>query len=99
MRITYSPVEGLAPIELSVEGDVLTINGVAYDFSALADGDSIPFVALAEPLIVSDVVRIGGVVELTVILPHGQNAPEETRFPTPVDLLVNGTVEIPAYDV
>lgn len=98
MRITYSPVEGLPAAEMSVEGETLTINGTDYDFSALGEGEIIPFLTLGEPLIVSDVTRVAGVVEITVILPHGPSAITETRFPDPVEIMTDGPISLPEYD-
>lgn len=92
MLIKFSPVrsDDAQPV-LSVAGDVLTVNGDAFDFSPLTEGATVQAFA-------GVVTRAGGVVEVTILLPHGANAPQETRFPAPV-LVESGPVPLPPYDV
>ena len=45
-----------------------------------------------------DITRISGSLQMTILLPHGANAPEETRHPAPLELTANGPVALPPYD-
>lgn len=98
MHITFSPCGGMPPITLAREGDTLIINGEVVDFSGLADGGVLPAEDVSSTHLVGDVRRKDGVLHLTLILPHGPNAPEETRFPAPITVEDDGPVEIPPYD-
>ena len=42
--------------------------------------------------------RAGGVLHLTLILPHGADAPLETRFPAALTLTGDGPVALPPYE-
>ena len=95
-QIDLSPMRRDDRLEVSVSGDVFTINGAAFDFSALPEGASLPRDAVACDWLASDVVRTGGVVRLTLILPHGPDAPQETLFPDPVSP-GDGPVALPPY--
>lgn len=98
MQINLSPMRGDAPLTLSRLGDVLTIAGEAFDFSALPDGATLPRDAVACPWLASDVERIAGEIVLTLILPHGARAPQATRFPDPIIDPPDGPVALPAYE-
>jgi hypothetical protein len=98
MHITLTPVRGDRPRRLHRQGDVLTVDGEAYDFSALPEGATLPRDAVQGDWLGSDVERIGGAVHLTVILPHGADAPAATRFPAPVIDPPGGEVILPPHD-
>ena len=98
MILKFSPVFMDKGLTLHRKGDVLTINGHALDFGPLPEGASLPADAIASPWIAGPVTRAGGVLHVTVMLPHGANAPEATRFPMPLTLTVDGPVELPLYD-
>jgi hypothetical protein len=83
-------------LALTKSGDVLTINGEAFDFTDLPDGATLPQSAVACDWLASDVERIGGAIHLFLILPHGANAPAETLFPTPI-MAGDGPVTLPPY--
>ena len=97
MHITFSP-QLRPPVVYSRAGDILTIDGEAFDFTNLPDGATLPASAISSDMVVGDVSRIDGVLHLTLILPHGTNAPEATRFPEPLTLAGNGLVTLPAYE-
>jgi len=97
MHITFSP-QLRPPVVYSRAGDILTIDGEAFDFTNLPDGATLPAEAISSDMVVGDVSRIAGVLHLTLILPHGTNAPEATRFPEPLTLSGNGLVTLPAYE-
>lgn len=98
MHIRFSPMRRDDRLEASVSGDVLTINGEAFDFSAIAEGTSLPREAVTCDWLASDVERIDGQIRLALILPHGANAPGETLFPVPV-VAIEGTILLPFYDL
>ena len=98
MHITLIPVRLDTMLTLHRIGDVLTINGVSYDFGPLSEGAILPRAAVGCDWLASDVERIGGVIHLTLILPHGANASEATRHPAPLLLTANGAVTLPAHD-
>lgn len=95
MRISFSPVEGMPAAAISVDGDVITINGTPYDFSALLEGEIVPMASLAEPLIVSDATRTDGVIVLTVILGNAPEASEAARYPDVLVVTEAGDVTLP----
>ncbi|MGP8291751.1 hypothetical protein ACT3OH_15915 [Vreelandella zhanjiangensis] len=93
LTLNLSPVRSDEETTASVNGTVLSVNGVDYDLSELPDG------ATAEHPVLGSVTRDGDSYECTVRLGHGPNAPRETRFPEPIVLENhNGPVELPLYD-
>lgn len=96
MEITLSPTRMDATLTAEVAGDVLTLNGEAIDLSAVTEE-----AALEQHdhfWIVGPVRRDGGVLHLTLLLPHGARPPPETLFPLPVSL-VAGPVPLPPFDM
>lgn len=98
MLIRLSPVRKDEPLAIEVAGDVLTINGEPFDFGPIPDGGLLPREAVECDWLASDVERIDGEIHLTLILPHGADAPEETRFPAAIQAREDGPVELPPYD-
>ena len=98
IHIKLSPVFMDEALALSRAGDVLTLNGQTVDLGALPEGGSLPETAIASPWFAGPVSRIAGDLHLTLILPHGSNAPHETRFPEPITVSVDGPVTLPIYD-
>lgn len=98
MKITFSPVEGLPPSDVSVAGDVLTINSRLHDFSSLVEGDVLEMESVNDPMVVSDIMRLGGEIVVTIILPHGPDAKSETRYPISIDATTAGEVALPPYE-
>ena len=99
MNIIYSPVRLDTQLELSKSGDTLTLNGEAFDFTDLPNGATLPRSAITSDWFAGDVTRDeAGVLTVPVILPHGANAPEETRFPAPLENVVDGPVALPFYE-
>jgi len=98
MNITLTPQRSDAPQPiLLVTGDTLTINGEAFDFSQVNDGDTLPADAVGSDFVVGDVTRTAGVLTVPILLPHGARAPNETRFP--VDITAgDGLVRLPSYN-
>lgn len=109
MKINLSPQRRDDTLAVIKQGDTLTINGTAYDFSVVPDGATLPLHSRGDnneqvrnidcTWLASDVERIDGVLHLTLLLPHGANAPEETRFPQPIINPADGELSLPAYDI
>lgn len=97
MKISFSPQLGAARVALSVDGNTLIIAGTPYDFGPLAEGDVLPREAVDCPWLASGVTRQSGQICLTLILPHGPNAPHAARFPDPVTI-DRGPVPLPPFD-
>lgn len=98
MQIILSPIRAETPLTLDRAGDVLTVNGEVFNLSGIPEGATLPRDAVACDWLASDITRIGGSLQLTMLLPHGANAPEETRHPAPLVLTTNGPVTLPPYD-
>lgn len=99
MKITWSPVRMDEQLLINVEGDVVMVNGEEFDFSPLPDGATLPSGAVNSYWFAGDVSRVNGELRMTIRLPYGANAPEETRFPAPITVTEDGSVDIPIYDI
>jgi hypothetical protein len=98
MIFILSPTRMDEVLAASVAGDVLTLNGEPLDFSPLPAGATLPREAIDSPWIAGDVTRaMDGTLTVPLILPHGANAPHETRFPAPITIN-SGAVPLPPYD-
>jgi hypothetical protein len=95
MKITLSPQRRDDTLTVTKQGDTLTINGTAYDFSVVPDGATLPKDATDCAWLASDVERIDGVLHLTLLLPHGANASQAARFPQPITNPADGVLELP----
>lgn len=98
MEITLSPVRSDKTLMLTRTGDVLTINGEDFDFSGVPAGATLPKGAIACDWIARDVERsAAGDLTVPLILPHGADAPEATRFPDPITVTADGPVPLPPH--
>ena len=97
MQITFTPLRHDMALHLERQGDVLIVNGTSYDFSALPEGATLPRKAINCELLASDVLRKQGRLYLTLILPFGADAPQQTRFPAPVIDPPDGVIALPSY--
>lgn len=82
---------------LHCAGDLLTLNGDRYDFLPLPEGAVLPRYAVDCDWLASDITRKDGHLHLTLILPHGADAPTETRFLQPIMLEADGPVTLPPH--
>jgi len=98
MKLIFSPQRRDDALTLSKAGDVLTINGVAFDFSAVPDGATLPADAIDCPWIAGDVKRIDGDLQIPIILPHGANPAKDVAFPDPLTITSDGAVALPGKD-
>lgn len=94
ITINFSPVRAdVEPLTLDWDDPVLIVNGTPYDLSELGDGDT------AEHDVIRRAERTGDDYIVTLRLPHGANAPQETRFPEPVVMSADqGVVPVPPYN-
>ena len=99
MKINLSPVRLDEPLDLSVTGDVLVLNGEVLDLSGIPEGATLPADAIASDWVVGDVTRESGDLCLTLRLPCGRDAPEETRFPQPITITEDGPVDLPPCQI
>lgn len=99
MQINWSPVRRDEALTVTKQGDALTTNGEVFDFTTLLNGETLPRDAIVCDWLASDVERVDGEIILTLILPHGANAPEETRFPQPVVMAGDGPVPVPPHSI
>ena len=99
MILTFSPHRIDQTLTAAVDGDVLTLNGMALDFGLLPNGATLPREAIVNPWIAGDVTRaMDGTLTVPILLPHGANAPEETRFPAPIEVM-SGAASLPPHSV
>lgn len=96
MKIKLSPQFAItpSPLSMSVDGDVLTINGVEFDFSPLGEGDVLPVGSVPMPVL-GRVTRADGEVVVTILFQHLFSASEAARFPDPITI-TSGNVELPS---
>lgn len=95
MRIKLSPFSADETLVLSRSGESITINGMKLDFEALSDGAMLPATATGCPWLYGPVQRIDGELTLTVRLPHGAQASEQSRFPVDIVNPPDGRVQLP----
>jgi hypothetical protein len=97
MIIHLSPVRDDHRYTLARSGDVLTIGGVDFDFGVLAEGEALLPEGDGSRWFAGPVTRQDGRIIVTLILPHGADAPHETRFPAPLTLDADGPVALPPF--
>jgi len=96
MHITLSPVRLDETLTASLRGDVLSINGVEFDFNQLPDGATLPADAIDSEWIAGPVERIDGELRLTLRLPHGPNPSRAVAFPEPLHVTTDGPIDLPS---
>lgn len=99
MRIVFSPVRRDDLLELERLGDQLLVNGVTHDFSNLAEGAERSIEEIGSDWFVGSVVRRDGMLHLSLILPHGSDAPPETLYPVPFEVQADGPIPVPAHSL
>ena len=99
MMIKFSPFRMDEELTAVRVGDVLNLNGEDFDFGQLVEGATLPQQAITSKWFADPVNRVDGELLITLVLPHGPNAPESTRFPQPIEVTGDGPVELPIYDV
>lgn len=92
MFITLSPIRMDQTLTAARTGTGLVLNGTTVDLLSY-DSEAAP-----NPWIVGQPFEEAGVWQVTLILPHGGNAPEDTRHPRPVMVESDGPILLPPYD-
>jgi hypothetical protein len=95
MKLLFSPQRRDDVLTISKSGDALTVNGVTYDFTPLADGATLPREAIDCEWICGDVSRVNGELVIPILLPHGPNPPHARAFPEPITVTANGPIALP----
>ena len=95
MKITLSPIRRDSQLTVSKQGETITINGSAYDFSVIPEGATLPASAVDCEFITGNIERINGVLHISLILPHGPNPSQAVAFPAPIINPPDGVLELP----
>lgn len=95
MHITFSPVRSDDTLTLERQGEALIVNGEVFDFAALPEGAELPGDAIDSDWFVGPAHRRDGILHLTLLLPHGADAPRDTLFPAPRFQDRDGSVPLP----
>lgn len=95
MHITLSPQRRDDTLEVSKQGDILTINGSAIDLSVIPEGATLPASAVSSEYLMGNIERIAGVLHLTLLLPHGPDPSQAVAFPVPIINPADGALELP----
>lgn len=95
MQIKLNPQRRDDSLTVVKQGDVLVVNGTEYDFSSIPEGATLPAEAIDSDLFSGPVERVGGVLHVTLTLPHGPNPSQAVAFPEPITVTADGKVELP----
>lgn len=94
MIFIFSPQRRDDSLNISKIGEILTINGVEYDFTQLPDGATLPRDAIDCEWICGDVNRVDGELVIPILLPHGPNPTHEQAFPEPITVIEDGPINL-----
>ncbi len=97
MHLTLSPVRMDQPLTAIRAADVLILNGAPFDFSDLAEADSREIPEC--PFLMGPVRRQDGILQMTLLLPHGARPPQETLFPEAILMMQDGPVPLPPFEM
>lgn len=95
MKILLSPQRRDDTLDLVKNGEVLSINGEAFDLSRVGEGDTLPRLAIDSVWFAGDVERINGELVLTLFLPNPWNYSQAQAFPVPLENVQDGPVPLP----
>lgn len=95
MNINLTPQRRDDTLTVVKQGDILIVNGTMFDFSLLMDGAALPANAIDSPWFAGPVERIGGELQIGLIVPHGVAPSNAVAFPQPLLNVPDGPVEIP----
>lgn len=95
MRIELRPIRSDNTLSLIRSGDSLVVNGEVFDFSPLADGDTLPATAINSQWFAGQVDRVDGQLALTIFLPLPINFGPEQAYPEPLFNVPDGVVSLP----
>lgn len=95
MQIKFNPQRRDDALTVVKQGDTLIVNGTEYDFSSIPEGATLPAEAIDSDLFSGNVERVGGVLKVTLTLPHGPNPSKTVAFPEPINVVADGPVALP----
>lgn len=95
MRVSFSPQRRDGILAVSKLGDILTVNGEAFDFSLVPDGATVPAGEVPCEWIVGPIERIEGDLQLTLLLPHSPKPSAAVAHPAPLIDPPDGQLAIP----
>jgi len=101
MKLTLTPTRGLPgqpETQITVSGDTITVDGVAYDLSPVPEGGEAVPVAGSDHPFVGKITRQGGVIACAVRVMLGDDAtPDQPVDPGHWSLIASdGPVALPA---
>lgn len=101
MKIKFTPIRMDEQLTASVvDADKIILNGEELDFTPLLEGETIESSDVGNKWVSGTVSRTDGELYIILVVPHGHNAPYETRFPSPDYITVSvGAVPVPVHDV
>jgi len=83
MLIKLSPQASDYETRISVDGDLLTVDGITYDLSPIPEGG----VVEAETPSLGEIKRVDGKVHITLLYKYNSNdCTLAQRFPAPIEL-------------
>ena len=94
--IKLEPFSSPEPLTLSRSGETLIFNGTPLDLSEIGEAP-VESVELGSPWLIGDVVREDETLIVSIRLPYGEYAPQETLFPDPITSVQNGTIALPPF--
>ena len=95
MRIILEPTRRDDLLEIFKAGDTLVVNGEAFDFSPMGEGDTLPVAAITSEWFFGDVDRVDGQLIVRMRLPNPWNFSPEQAFPVPLEDVPDGIVALP----
>jgi hypothetical protein len=96
MRIKLTPSRRDDSLVVVRSGNILMVNGEAFDFSPMGDGDTLPRSAIQSEWFPGDVDKVDGELTLTLLLPIPPNYSPEQAFPVDLLSVVDGPLIFPA---
>lgn len=99
MQITFYPQRRDDHLKLERLGDTLILNGEAFDFSPVGEGDILPAEAINSDLLTFDITRENGALLIGISLPHGPSPADDVAFPEPITVTDNGPIAVPGGEV
>lgn len=95
MRIKLSPQRRDDTLSVIKSGHTLIVNGEAFDFSQMGDGDTLPASAVSSEWFAAGVEKTGSELTLTLFFPNPWNYSPEQAFPVDLVNVPDGPVVFP----
>ncbi|MNJ28080.1 hypothetical protein D3C77_226060 [compost metagenome] len=95
MRIKLVPIGSSKSLKVIRSGDLLVVNDEPFDFSPLLEGATLPETAILSEWFVAPVERVNGQLQITLRLPHADDAPHAALFPADIVNPPSGRVPLP----